>query len=231
MTETPDETTLENGFRPLRLSIVDNDPLTLSLLVKMVPRWIPGSQIIWFTQSGGDAARRCLDPELAPDILMLDMSLNDEESGLDVCRLIRMEDGAVPLLGITSFSLAYYAEKLAHAGAQGLATKSDSSMITLAVNQLRKGGTFSPVKGVRFDTAADAYERLMRAPKSEQPKLSAQESRVLDMLSRGLRYAQIAEDFGVTESSVRTQAHRAVKKLNASTLSQAIALWVTGAWK
>ncbi|NMM94731.1 DNA-binding response regulator [Bifidobacterium sp. DSM 109957] len=220
-----------DGFQPLRLAIVDNDPLTVKLLAQAVPRWVPGVQVMWYTQSGGDAARKCTNPELAPDILMLDMSLNDGESGLDVCRLIRSDTDKVPVLGITSFSLTYYAAKLAAAGAQGLATKSDSSMMSLAISRLRRGGTFSPVSGVQFETTEEAHRRIISEPASTRPKLSAQEARILDLLSQGRKYAQIAEEFGVTESSIRTQSHRAVKKLNANTLSQAIAIWVTGTWQ
>ena len=101
--------------------------------------------------------------------------------------------------------------------------------MSLAISRLCSGGTFSPVDGVRFDAAAAAHDRLIHEPKSDPPRLSAQESRILDLLSQGMRYAQIASEFGTAESSVRTQAHRAVKKLNANTLSQAIAIWVTGA--
>ena len=220
---------MTDEFLPLRIAILDNDPLFLKLLVQLVPRCVAGTEVVWFTQSGLDAARRCTDPDLAPDILMMDLSLNDETSGLEVCRLIRTVIAEVPLLGMTSFSLAFYAAKLADAGAQGLAAKSDSSMMSLAISRLRNGGTFSPVDGVRFDAAATAHDRLIHAPKSDPPRLSAQESRILDLLSQGMRYAQIASEFGTAESSVRTQAHRAVKKLNANTLSQAIAIWVTGA--
>lgn len=218
-------------FQPLRVAVVDNDPLTLKLLVQILPRGVPGLQVIWYTQSGGEAARKCTNADLAPDLLMLDMSLNDGESGLSVCRLIRSNTASVPILGITSYSLEHYAAKLAEAGAQGLCTKSETSMIALAIERIRRGGTFSSVAGVQFDTAARAHERLAQAEAAKEPRLSIREAQILDLLSQGRKYSQIAEEFGVAESSIRTQSHRAVKKLNASTLSQAIAIWVTGAWQ
>lgn len=218
-------------FRPTRLGVVDNDRMTLNFMVKIMPQWLPGTQVLWYTVSGGDAARRCVDPELAPDMLLLDMSLGLDVNGLDATKRIRYETGDVPILGITSYSLRHYAAPLAKAGAQGLVTKSDTSMLVQGYNALVHGGVFSPVEGVRFDTAIDAHNRLIASGPENRPKLSAQETQIMNLLIEGNKYAQIAESFGVSESSIRTQTHRAVKKLGAHTLSQAIAIWVRETWQ
>ena len=218
-------------FRPVRLGLVDNDRMTLNFMVKAMPRWLPGTQVLWYTADGSDAARRCVDPELAPDLLLLDMSLDFGSNGLDVARLIRYETSGTPILGLTSYSLRHYAAKLADAGAQGLVTKSDAAMLRMGYNQVAHGGVFNPVPGVMFENAVDAHSRLIAQGPSRRPKLSAQETRIMDLLVEGNKYAHIAQEFGVTESSIRTQTHRAVKKLKAATLSQAIAIWVTKDWQ
>ena len=43
---------MPDEFRPLRIAILDNDPLVLKLLVQLVPRWVAGTEVAWFTQSG-----------------------------------------------------------------------------------------------------------------------------------------------------------------------------------
>lgn len=58
-------------------------------------------------------------------------------------------------------------------------------------------------------------------------RLSPQEERIFELLSQGYDYATIASEFGVRQSSIRTQAHRAVRKLEANTLAHALVLWVT----
>lgn len=217
-----------DAIAPLRLAVADNDDFILAALCDLIPKAVPGCVIVWRTTSAATAIERMLDPESIPDMLLLDMSLGVCYKGPQVCRTLRSRRCEAPILGITSYTLHYYAADLADAGGQGIVAKSDLKMIVQGIDAVRHGGTFSPVEGVSFATVPQVLRRLGKIPSSSQVPLSAQENHVMESLSQGMKYSQIAEECNVTESSIRTEAHRAVKKLGAATLSQAVVMWVLG---
>jgi DNA-binding NarL/FixJ family response regulator len=212
----------------VRLGIVDNDPLTLQMLVSIMPRLAPNCEVIWYTDSADSAIRKSLDGDIAPEMLLSDISFGNESEGLRICKEIRRKNSSIKILLMTSFSLNHYGEEAIRSGAQGLVLKADMSMISLGINKVSRGGTFSPLEGALFETPSQSHERLIQESEPEKPKLSKQEAEIIDALSKGRRYSEIADDFGVTQSSIRTQARRAVKKMKAATLQQAVAMWVIG---
>lgn len=83
-----------------------------------------------------------------------------------------------------------------------------------------------------FHTPSEAHRILVERTdaaegKNEAPKLGAKEAETLHLLSRGFSYEQIASQWGIAASTVRTHAHRAVEKLGANSLAHAIALWLS----
>lgn len=215
--------------RTATVALVDNDPLTLSLLVQRLPQWVPGIRIIWHTDSGSKALHNCAEPESCPDILLLDMSLKEHENGVQVCRSIRRLNDSMWILGMTSYSLRHYARDLAAAGAQGIVSKGDLKMLAFAINSARHKHLFNPLtEDIPFKLPEEAHQEIASLNDSDsKPRLSPQEERIFDLLSKGYDYAAVAKEFNIAPSSVRTQAHRAVKKLGANTLAHALVLWVT----
>lgn len=217
------------SYAERRLALVDNDPLALSLLVQRLPQWVPGIEIYWYTDSDDQAVRKCLNPDSSPDVLLLDLSLREGESGVKICRSLRADDDSVWILGMTSYSLHHYANDLAEAGAQGIVSKGDPKMLALAINTVCHQRVFNPLEETTlFQPPSSAHKRIAEQRKeSKRMRLSPQEERIFELLSQGYDYATIASEFGVRQSSIRTQAHRAVRKLEANTLAHALVLWVT----
>lgn len=101
-------------------------------------------------------------------------------------------------------------------------------------------GAASP-SSPRFLAAAEAHRRLLDgagagagpfgggdgARGGNLPRLGAREAETLHLLSRGMSYEQIAAQWDVAASTVRTHAHRAVEKLGANSLAHAIALFLS----
>lgn len=234
---------IEKGT-PVLVAAVDNDRMALLALKGILPQLLPAAQWLWGVGNADEAVAKALNPETRPRLLLVDMSLG-EETGVSVCRKIRMRTDRVMLLGITAFSVDTYAERLAAAGAQGIVSKADIPQLAQALRTVAVGGTFAPdsVASVTFRTAADAYQSLTDngtamptvrgtdagddGTANRAAKLGAKESETLHLLSRGLTYDQIAAQWGVAASTVRTHAHRAVDKLGAHSLAHAIALWLS----
>ncbi len=224
---------------PTLVAMVDNDRMALLALKGILPQLLPSARWIWDAQSADEAVRKALDPETRPKLLLVDMSLGDA-TGVSVCRKIRMRTDRVALLGITAFSVSDYATRIAEAGAQGIVSKADIPQLAQALRMVSSGEVYTPPalrSMVTFRTASEAHRLLVdtvddanesndgNAP--ERPKLGSKEAETLHLLSRGLTYDQIAAQWGVAASTVRTHAHRAVDKLGANSLAHAIAIWLS----
>lgn len=227
---------------PTLVAAVDNDRMALLALKAIVPQLLPGARWLWGVQTADEAVARALDPETRPRLLLVDMSLG-ESTGVEVCRRIRLRTDRVTLLAVTAFHTHDYADRVAEAGAQGIVSKADMPRLMQAVRTVAAGGVYgagSAASSVTdaigthamFRTADEAHRMLVERAgetegRREAPKLGAKEAETLHLLSRGLSYEQIASQWGVATSTVRTHAHRAVEKLGANSLAHAIALWLS----
>ncbi|WP_163197672.1 response regulator transcription factor [Bifidobacterium platyrrhinorum] len=237
----------ETAATPVLVAAVDNDRMALLALQGILPQLMPESRWLWGVGTADEAVRRTLDPETRPRVLLVDMSL-DEATGVGVCRKIRMRTDRVALLGVTAFSTGTYAARLAEAGAQGIVSKADIPRLARALRTVAAGGVVpAGESGTRFLTAAAAHRRMTETgnvPHAEAgdrsgtdadamdavrpvDRLGMKEAETLRLLSRGLTYDQIAAQWGVAASTVRTHAHRAVEKLHANSLAHAIALYLS----
>ena len=228
---------------PTLVAAVDNDRMALLALRGILPQLLPGARWTWGVETADEAVAKALDPETRPRLLLVDMSLG-ESTGVTVCRRIRMRTDRVLLLAITAFSTVTYAGRVAAAGAQGIVGKADVPRLAAALRTVAAGGVYDPgnaapytVGPSRFHTAAEAHRLLLgetepgesrsMAHHNDLPRLGAREAETLQLLSRGLSYEQIAAQWDVAASTVRTHAHRAVEKLGANSLAHAIAIFLS----
>lgn len=228
---------------PVPVAAVDNDRMALLAIKGILPQLLPGAQWMWGASGAQEAIAKALNPDTRPRLLMVDMSLG-ESTGVSVCRKIRTRTDRVRLLAITAFATGTYAEQAAEAGAQGIVSKADVPQLAQALRAIASGGVFNPdpTSSTVFLTAERAHERLTLSStagrpdssdaglfddeQTSAPKLGAKEAETLHLLSRGMSYEQIATQWGVATSTVRTHAHRAVDKLGANSLAHAIAIWL-----
>ena len=198
--------------------LLDDDPFALESMALIIDSF-PDCRVLWRTQDAKQAIDCCLTPSDRPDVLLLDMSLGLGWSGVDVCASIRRRTDAVPVLAITSFPVHRYSKTAALAGAQGIVSKSDRTQMASALRTVANGGTW----GDMFDNALISHIRLRQQP--QQAMLSQKESTVMNMLVTGSSVSDVAETMQCSESTVKSFLSRAKKKLGASTLRKAIALW------
>lgn len=80
--------------------------------------------------------------ELAPDVVLLDISLPGK-SGFELAREIRETTPAVKIIMVTMHADLLYVEAALHAGASGYVLKSSvATEIVDAIEQVHRGGTF-----------------------------------------------------------------------------------------
>nr|WP_225432959.1 response regulator transcription factor [Bifidobacterium sp. SMB2] len=221
----------DKGCRTIHVAIVDNDRCALAMLDQLICGTYDdlaedGIRIVadWCEASGRRAIMRCNRVETVPDVLLLDMSMEDI-SGVRVCEAVRSRHEGMAILGITSYSPTKYAKRLAEAGAQGLVPKLDRMEMVRAIVAVANGGLFE--RYGRFTTVDESYRRLRKATSAREKLFSEREFDVMDLCSYGLTSDEIAEKLGISPSTVKTHVVKAMKKLGARNRAEAVGMWVT----
>lgn len=212
------------------VAVLDNDPFALEKIVSLVPKLCPELKACWSTMSAQEAVRRCIDDFWRPDVLLLDVEL-DDANAMEVCQRIRSQVRAMPMLAITSYSPKKYASALALAGAQGVVVKGDLRQMKDGLVAVLGGGTYCSVPDVEFSTPAEYYENC-RALSSEDidtaKELTLLQTEIIKAVAKGRSTEEIAHDQYIDTATVRSHTRNIRRKLHARSLCHAVAIWLAG---
>lgn len=70
------------------IGVVDNDDMALRALRAIIGSLDAGFSVVWAVTSPSSAARRCMVPRTRPDVVVIDMAM-DEMPGYELCGKIR----------------------------------------------------------------------------------------------------------------------------------------------
>jgi len=174
--------------------------------------------------------------ELSPSVLLVDLGLPDQ-SGLDVIRLCKAMHPTTEVMVITMFGDEANMIRAFEAGASGYLLKDGTeSELSEHVRTLHGGGSpMSPIiarqllsRMGRAKKEADAGGAPHTALKEGLTKpnsdglLTDREEQVLQFLSRGYSYGELAKQMGVTINTIQTHIRGLYAKLEVNSKSQAI---------
>jgi DNA-binding NarL/FixJ family response regulator len=198
-----------------RLLIIEDDRLLRDHLVRATsasPEW----SVI---AAGNLAAARAQLAKHAIDAVFLDLGLPDGD-GLNLISEFRQANPACEILVITVFAEERRVIRSLEAGASGYILKSDlADYAGRLVSIIESGG--SPIIP---SIARSLINRLRPPPESaeNQGLLSQREAEVLQLCSKGLRYAEIAEVLGVSSHTVNTHLKSVYRKLMVHSRAEAV---------
>ncbi len=174
--------------------------------------------------------------ELPPSVLLVDLGLPDQ-SGLEVIRLCKAMHPKTEIMVITMFGDEANMIRAFEAGATGYLLKDgNESELAEHVRTLHAGGSpMSPIIARQLLTrmggasrSAQQAIRHMTSPPSKSARfgverlLTEREEQVLQLLSRGYSYAELAKEMGVTINTIQTHIRGLYAKLEVHSKSQAI---------
>lgn len=205
----------------IRIGVVDNDILACQALSAIIVRLDGDFTLSWYTTSASVATRRCIPERTRPDVLVIDMSM-DEMTGAELCMRIRRQYNSIGIVCVTSFPLAHFRTDAIQSGAQALVAKHDIATLAQSIHRAAKGLPVNDDEG--FSDIISAHNRLQTDfPQSNNHKrLSNNELRILKLYSQGLTTPQILDIMGITKSTAASYERRAMQKLGAHTRIQAI---------
>jgi two-component system, NarL family, nitrate/nitrite response regulator NarL len=193
------------GDTKTRIMLVDDHPLFLEGVRERLLR-SERIEIVGQATSAAEALARL--ESLAPDVVLLDISLPDMD-GLTLISRIRRENIQVKVAVLTMHSEKEYVLQALRAGAQGYLLKSSpSSELLQALEALQQGKRF-------FSSGLPerVIDALAEEPTSEPHRLTQREREILRLVSAGLSSKEIAERLNIGVRTVEKHRENCMKKL------------------
>jgi DNA-binding NarL/FixJ family response regulator len=158
-------------------------------------------------------------PNLQLDVVLMDIHLPGKD-GIECISVLKPRCNAVQFLMCTSFEDTDSVFKALKVGASGYITKTTQpSKLLDAIVEVFNGG--SPMSSNIARKVVNSFQNL-NTENSEMLKLSAREKEILYLLSKGLRYKEIADKLFLSTETVRTHIRNIYEKLQVNSSIEAI---------
>jgi len=106
-----------------RIFVVDDHPIVRQTYALLIQRE-PGFELCGEATNAQEAIARI--PVCAPDVVVLDVSLQGGMDGIELLQLLRKEHETLPILIVSGHDEQLYAERLLLLGARGYVMKGDA---------------------------------------------------------------------------------------------------------
>lgn len=202
---------------PITLSIVEDDEHSRRILAGAIGR-APGFRCV-SQFSNAESALAAL-PQEAPNVVLMDIHLPGM-SGVECVRQLKALMPATQFVMLTVYEDADHIFNALAAGASGyLLKQTPRAELLEALAEVHRGG--SPMTSNIARKVVQSFQKPRPAPR-EAEKLSPREGEVLDFLSRGFLYKEIADTLNLSVPTVSTYIRRIYEKLQVRSRGQAVA--------
>ncbi len=202
---------------PITVSIVEDNEQLRGTLARVINR-AEGFRCV--SQYGdAESALEGL-PKERPEVVLMDINL----PGINGVECVRRLKQLVPNSQAVMLTVYEDTDNIFNALAAGAAgyllKRTKSAELLEAIREVHRGG--SPMT---THIARKVTQSFQRAGPSTQPteNLSEREQEVLDCLSQGLIYKEIADKLGISYETVHTYIRRIYEKLQVRTRTEAVA--------
>ncbi len=162
-------------------------------------------------------------PALQPEVILTDLQLPD----IDGIAFIQKLAAAIPgvqIVVLTAIKDTGSIFNALAAGAGGYLLKPfQSADLIAAIRDVSEGG--APMTGFVARKVIQAFRKNSRLPRNACD-LARREAQVLELLSRGLTYQEVADQLSLSYATVRTYIERICEKLRVRTMPEAIARYL-----
>jgi len=197
----------------IRVLLADDHPVVREGLRGMLSAE-PDIEVVGEAGSGGEAAALALTSR--PDVILMDLRM-PKGDGVDAISQLKSQGSEARIIVLTTYDTDADILRAVEAGATGYLLKdTPRADLVRAIRAAARGETvLAPVVAGRLVT------RVRRqGPPAES--LSARETQVLALVSRGLTNGQIGRELFVSEATVKTHLTRACAKLGVTGRTAAV---------
>ena len=201
---------------PISVSIVEDSEKLRGTLARVLNR----AEVFRCVSQYGSAEEALKDlPNARPNVVLMDINL----PGINGVECVRQLKKIVPEVQIMMLTVYEDTENIFDAltaGASGYLLKRTSGPELLdAIREVNRGG--SPMTAHIARKVVQSFQK--NAPAQPAENLSEREQQVLDLLSQGLMYKEIADKLQISYETVHTYIRRIYEKLRVRTRTEAVA--------
>lgn len=161
-------------------------------------------------------------PQLKPDVVLMDINLGTPETGIDVVRELKP---AIPASNFMMCTVYEEDEKIFEAlsaGASGyILKKTTPSKMLEAIRELYEGGAPMSSQIARKVVAA-FLNKPATVGSNDLNNLTNREREILELLSRGMMYKEIALALNLANDTIRKHVYHVYEKLHVTNRVEAV---------
>ena len=202
---------------PISVSIVEDNDKLRGTLARVVNRAANFSCVSDYANAE-DALKQL--PQVHPDVVLMDINLPGM-NGVECARQLKQLLPQTQVMMLTVYEDTENIFNALAAGASGYMLKRTSSKELLeAIQEVHRGG--SPMTMHIARKVVQSFQKTAATAQADET-LSEREQQVLDLLSQGLMYKEIAEKLSISYETVHTYIRRIYEKLQVRTRTEAVA--------
>ncbi len=196
-----------------RLVIADDHSIVLEAYRQLLE---PEYSVVGTASNGQELL--AIAPKLAPDIILLDISM-PTLNGLDVTRQLKAAVPHAKLIFVTMMSEPFYISQAFAMGASAYVLKQSASteLLSALAAALRNQRYVSPQLSLEVQ---DAIETPWVKPEGFSSKLTPRQQEVLQLLTKGLSTKEIADSMQVSTKAVEFHKGNITRRLGIRTTAE-----------
>jgi DNA-binding NarL/FixJ family response regulator len=203
---------------PISVSIVEDNEQLRNTLARLLNR-ADGFRCL-SQYANAEAALEGL-PNDRPDAVLMDINLPGM-NGVECVRRLKQTAPGIQVIMLTAYEDTENIFNALAAGASGyLLKRTPRAELLTALQEVIRGG--SPMTTHIARLVVQSFQKSQPAPQPADANLSVREQEVLDCLSHGFLYKEIAEKLGISYETVHTYIRRIYEKLQVRTRTEAVA--------
>jgi DNA-binding NarL/FixJ family response regulator len=203
---------------PITVSIVEDNDQLRKTLARVLSR-SEGFQCVSDYRNAEDALEDL--PKKNPNVVLMDINLPGM-NGVECARKLKQVAPQIQIMMLTVYEDTDNIFAALAAGASGYMLKRTATPELLeSIREVHRGG--SPMTAHIARMVVSSFQKSAAAAASTTEDLSPREREVLDCLSQGFLYKEIAEKLGISYETVHTYIRRIYEKLQVRTRTEAVA--------
>jgi DNA-binding NarL/FixJ family response regulator len=208
-------------MKEIRVCIVDDNPDLRSALEEIL-RMSDDNKCIGTMSNAKEALQKL--PVLKPDVVLMDINLGSGESGIDCVKQLKPQIPQTNFMMCTVYEENEKIFEALSAGASGYILKKTAPAKMLeAIRELYEGGAPMSSQIARKVVAAFQEKATANNQNIEQLEdLSNREKEILEQLSKGLMYKEIAAELHISAETVRKHVYHVYEKLHVTNRIEAV---------
>lgn len=200
----------------IKVSIVEDDEGVRESLATLIND-AEGFQCVSSHATAEDALLHI--PEKKPDVVLMDINLPNM-SGIDCVRKLKETAPQTQIMMLTMYEDPEQIFNSLAAGASGyLLKRTPHAKLLDAIQEVQRGA--SPMSG-KIARVVVQYFQKKSQPATDGQALSKREQEILELLSKGYRYKEIADTLSISFDTVRSHLRNIYDKLHVSSRTEAV---------